>query len=217
MTEPDPDSYAREIAAESLAADDPTGWFERLYADAAGGTAVVPWDRGQPNRFLVPWTEKRWLRGDGRTAVVVGCGFGADAEHLASLGFETTAFDIAPTAVRDAAARHPRSSVRYQTADLLDLPPGWRFDLVLESMTVQSMPLSLRDKAIAGVRSLVAPGGTLLVIAAGREDGEPLDGPPWPLTRAELDAFAVGLSPVRIEEIREPDVLRWRAEFIRPA
>lgn len=214
MTEPDPDEYSRRIAAESLAADDPTGWFERLYTEAAGGRAVVPWDRPTPNRFLVPWTENRQLRGDGRTAVVVGCGLGEDAEFLAGLGFETTAFDIAPTAVRDAAARHPESSVHYVTADLLDLPPDWSFDFVLESLTVQAMPLSLRDKATEGVRSLVAPGGTLLVIAAGREESEPLDGPPWPLTRTELAAF--GLTPVEIEEIREPEVLRWRAEFTRP-
>jgi SAM-dependent methyltransferase len=210
----DPDEYSRRIAAESLAADDPTGWFERLYTEASGGNAVVPWDRGTPNRFLLPWAAEKGLSGDGRTAVVVGCGLGADAEFLAGLGFATTAFDIAPTAVREAAARHPESSVRYVAADLLDLPADWSFDLVLESLTVQSMPLSLRDKAIAGVRSLVAPGGTLLVIAAGREDGDPLDGPPWPLSRAELEAF--GLSPVRIEEIREPDALRWRAEFTRP-
>jgi SAM-dependent methyltransferase len=210
----DPDEYSRRIAAESLAADDPTGWFERLYSEASDGAAVVPWDRGTPNRFLPPWAEKRQLRGDGRTAVVVGCGLGEDAEFLAELGFETTAFDIAPTAVRGAAARHPGSPVHYLTADLLDLPAGWSFDFVLESLTVQAMPLSLRDKATEGVRSLVAPGGTLLVIAAGREEGEPVDGPPWPLTHTELAAF--GLSPVEIEELREPGVLRWRAEFTRP-
>ncbi|WP_157743072.1 hypothetical protein [Micromonospora coriariae] len=39
--------------------------------------------------------------------------------------------------------------------------------------------------------------------------------PPWPLTRAEIDAFGgAGLAPVRVEEIQEQSgVRRWRAEF----
>jgi hypothetical protein len=37
----------------------------------------------------------------------------------------------------------------------------------------------------------VAGGGTLLVIATGRRDPDVIpDGPPWPLTRAEVEAFA---------------------------
>jgi hypothetical protein len=64
----------------------------------------------------------------------------------------------------------------------------------------------------------VAPGGTLLVIATARaEGGDAPSGPPWPLTRAEVEAFAVGdLEPAQIEDIREPGVpARWRAEFQR--
>ena len=53
MTALDPDEHSRRLAAESLADDDPTGWFERLYAQASDGEAVVPWDRGVPNRLLV--------------------------------------------------------------------------------------------------------------------------------------------------------------------
>lgn len=73
------------------------------------------------------------------------------------------------------------------------------------------------ERAIPAVGRLVAPGGTLLVIAAGRRDGEQVDGPPWPLTRTEVDAFASGpLTPAGTEEIVAPDGgLRWRAEFHR--
>lgn len=66
--------------------------------------------------------------------------------------------------------------------------------------------------------SLVAPGGTLLVIAAMAIPQTV--GPPWPLTRAEVDGFAAGeLEPVHIEEIQDaedPQVRRWLAEFHRP-
>ncbi|MGH3424905.1 MAG: hypothetical protein ACRDO8_09260, partial [Nocardioidaceae bacterium] len=54
----DPDERTRQLAAESLAADDPTGWFERLYVAAEAGEAVVPWDRDTPHQMLVDWVER---------------------------------------------------------------------------------------------------------------------------------------------------------------
>ena len=209
------------MAAESVSQDDPTGWFERLYVQADAGQAVVPWARDEPNRLLVAWAEARGLAGDGRRALVVGSGLGDDAEYIARLGFGTVAFDIAPTAIAAARRRFPDSAVDYVVADLLDPPAAWRraFDFVLESITVQALPPSLHPAAIAAVAGMVAPGGTLLVISAGREEGEPADGPPWPLTRAEIDAFAAGgLAPVGMEELRDasdPAYRRWRVEYAR--
>jgi SAM-dependent methyltransferase len=203
-----------------MTADDPTGWFERLYAAARRGEAVVPWDRGGPHRLLVEWTGARRPDGAGRRAVVVGSGLGDDAEHVAGLGFDTVAFDVAPTAVAEARRRFPGSRVRYIVADLLEPPPEWRaaFDLVVESLTAQSLPGHVRPLAIANVARFVAPGGTLLVIAAARAEDERADGPPWPLTRAEVDAFAAGgpLEAVRVEDLRDGASVRWwRAELRR--
>jgi hypothetical protein len=213
-----------ELAAESLAANDPTAWFERLYQAAQGGEAVVPWDRGAPHRLLVEWAEQRRPDGAGRRAVVVGAGVGDDAEFVSGLGFDTLAFDVAPTALRAARERYPDSRVDYRVANLLDPPAEWRhaFDLVVENITVQSMPRSVREQATANVTGLVAPGGTLLVISAALgPDDDPEAGPPWPLTRAELEAFAGGrLETVGIELTPHPDVpgaQRWRAEFEGPA
>jgi hypothetical protein len=84
---------------------------------------------------------------------------------------------------------------------------------VVESITVQSIPVALREAAIAGVRGLLAPGGTLLVYSGVRGEGEEVDGPPWPLTRSELEWFARdGIEPVRVEQ----PTGRWLAEFRRP-
>jgi hypothetical protein len=69
---------------------------------------------------------------------------------------------------------------------------------------------------------LVAPGGTLLIIAHATEQAAPDRDPasfPWPLTRAEIDSAAGLLHPVKIELLRDdqtPPTLRWRAEFNRP-
>ncbi|QPP05810.1 class I SAM-dependent methyltransferase [Streptomyces bathyalis] len=218
----DRDVDANRLASESLAEDDPTGWFERLYAEAAAGGATVPWDRDEPNALLVEWAERQALDVTGERALVVGSGLGRDAEYVAGLGFRTTAFDISPTAVRGARERFPDSEVDYVVADLLDPPAEWAgaFDLVVESITVQSMPLSVRAEVIVNVARTVAPGGRLVVISGIREEGEQVDGPPWPLTRSELDSFAVhGLRAARVEQVPhpgDPGALRWRAEFRRP-
>jgi SAM-dependent methyltransferase len=208
------------LAAASLAAGDPTGWFETLYEQAAAGAAQVPWDRPEPSPLLVQWAERAGVSGAGRRAVVVGCGPGRDAEFVAGLGFATTAFDISATAVRMARDRHPGSPVDYRVADLLAAPPAWAaaFDLVVECNNVQALPRSLRDRAAAAVASFVAPGGTLLVVAAKATVAD-ADGPPWPLTRAELSSFgAGGLREVSVEEVAAPDgpfPVRWRAIFTR--
>ena len=68
MTGRDPDEQVRRMAAESLAVDDPTGWFERLYVAAEDGAAVVPWDRGAPHQLLVQWAQAGKLGGGGRRA-----------------------------------------------------------------------------------------------------------------------------------------------------
>ncbi|MGQ0837381.1 class I SAM-dependent methyltransferase [Actinokineospora sp.] len=207
---------ARRIAAESP--DDPTAWFEQLYARAAAGVATVPWDRGGPSPVVQRWA--RGVDGTGRCALVVGAGLGADAELVAGLGFATTAFDVSETAVHTARARFPSSTVDYRVADLLAPPARWlgAFDLVLESLTVQSMPRRVRAEATAHVADFVAPGGLLVVSATVADPARENDGPPWPLTRAEVDAFAAGhLTAVRIDRLDDLDYPRWLAEFRRPA
>jgi SAM-dependent methyltransferase len=199
---------------------DPTGWFERLWSSAADGDVTMPWEHDDPRAALASWTGLPAPGAAEGSAVVVGCGLGADAELLGRLGYETTAFDISPAAVAAARERHPGSPVTYAVGDLLDLPPEWvaAFDLVVEIYTVQAVNRSVRSRLTAGVRSLVAPGGTLLVVQAVAQDADD-DGPPWPLTRDEIEAFGSrGLSVVSIEELAGSGGGghgTWRAEFRR--
>lgn len=221
MTTPSPEQRAQALAAESIGAGDATGWFERLYAGAEAGDEVVPWDRAAPHRMLVQWATERGLSGNGQSALVVGCGTGDDAEYIAGFGFRTVAFDISASAIRAAQRRYPDTTVDYVVADLFDPPAEWQqaFDLVVESLTLQALPDPPRRDAIRPLGQLVAPGGTLIVNARARdEEDDPDGGPPWALTRAEIDAIASasGLDTVRIEDIREPEARRWRAEYRRP-
>ncbi len=190
--------------------------FEAIYAGAEGGAATPPWDYGGPRPQLVEWAETRELAGDGREALVVGCGYGADAEFLALRGFRTTGFDFAPTAVAGARRKHPATEVTYLVADVLDLPREWegRFDLVVESLTVQSMPPAQHSVAARSIAALVAPRGTLLVLATAREEGSEVTGPPWPLTRAEVEMFAN--SDLVLRQLERIDGgAWWRAELSR--
>lgn len=212
-----PDDVAGELARHSLAAGDVTGWFDGLYEAAGRGEAVVPWDQGQAHPLLVEWAGAQPVH-EGR-AVVVGSGPGHDAEYVAGLGYRTTAFDVSPAAVEASRRAHPDSFVSYQAADLFDLPEEWigAFDLVVESMTVQSMPRTVRSQAIAAVCRLVAPRGRLLVIGLHHPDGrDPDDGPPWPLTREELAEFERdGLRGELVTETRVDLADRYRYELTR--
>ncbi|HSS68003.1 MAG TPA: methyltransferase domain-containing protein [Nocardioidaceae bacterium] len=221
MTDDERMLETRRLAAHSRDAADPTAWFEQLYSAASDGTATVPWDRGGPHPMLASWVAANEPGGSGRRALVVGCGLGDDAELIGSLGFDTIAFDISPTAVATTQGRYPSSPVSYVVRSLFELPTEWigAFDFVFESQTVQSIPVAMRSAATAAVQSAVAPGGELLVIAAAREPDEPDDGPPWPLTRAEIDAFAgMGLQAVGVEHLvgpAGPTTWVWRARFER--
>jgi ubiquinone/menaquinone biosynthesis C-methylase UbiE len=226
-SEDDARRRARQLAAQGVASGDPAGWFETLYAEARAGSAVVPWDDGQPNPHLTQWAKtaaERGIVGPGRRALVVGCGVCDDPGFLASLGCEVTAFDVSPTAVAEARRRFPGSPVNYQVADLLAPPAAWQeaFGLVAEIYTVQALYGAARSAAIRALPGLVAPGGTLLVIARATDEQDPVRDPammPWALTRPELEAMAgTTLTPRSVEQFldeEDPPKLRWRAEFTR--
>jgi 2-polyprenyl-3-methyl-5-hydroxy-6-metoxy-1,4-benzoquinol methylase len=212
VTEP----FYKRAAAESFAADDATGWFERVYAAAEAGEAIVPWDHHEPEPLLVSWAEARGLDGAGLRALVVGCGLGDDAEFLAGLGFSVVAFDISATAIEAARRRWPASSVAYERADLFAAPAEWvrGFEFVLEHATVQALPESIRPQAIRAITEFVGPGGTLLAILRARLDDEPArELPPFTLVRGELEAFGDnGLTVVRLDRA---DERHWVGEFTR--
>ena len=218
----DPRARMRELAAEYVRKGDQLSWFERLYQEGERGEAIVPWGDGTPNPHLVEFWQQHPLETGGKTALIIGSGFGDDAEQLAKWGFRTTGFDIAPSAIEQTKKRYPHSPVNYVLADLFDPPRAWigAFDLVLEIYTIQSFAGDLRTKSIDAIARFVAPRGHLLVIARGRDESEPeVPGPPWPLTREELDGFQrAGLEVESFEDYADhepPWVRRFRVLYHR--
>jgi SAM-dependent methyltransferase len=213
-------AFAQRIAAASIGDGDDTGWFETLYAAAEHGEATVPWASGTPNPRLVAALSA--TPGQGR-ALVIGCGTGEDAEHVASLGYATVAFDVSATAIATTRRRFPSSTVDYVAADLLSPPQAWlgAFDLVVEVFTIQVLTGAARRTALAHTARFVAPGGRLLVIAGARDEDDDPGQMPWPLTRAEVESFAQhGLTTQSIVDFIDDEgwrrVRRWRAWFTAP-
>ena len=211
---------AREIAYKHLKAGDPLSWFEDLYSRAGEDTSIIPWADLTPNPNLTDWLERNEFVYPGK-ALKVGCGLGDDAEELTRRGFETTAFDISASAIAWCRKRYPQSSVSYVVEDLFSAPTEWKagFHFVLESYTLQVLPPNIRSNAVRCIAAFVAPGGTLLVVARGREPSEPEGNMPWPLTKDELLLFkTVRLKEVSFEDYmdsEDPPVRRFRATYRR--
>ena len=232
----DPEPHLRRLGRaggparrQSLAAGDPTGWFEELYrsaADARGAHAVGPGRRVLAARALGRRrrSRRRAARAAGRHGGPSSWVAGSAPTPPTSPRAASTppASIVSETAIATARQRFPDSGARYELANLLDLPGNWlgSFDLVVEIFTVQAMPRSVRAAATAAVRSLVAPGGTLVAIEAVADADIDLElGPPFPLTREEIDAFAgAELTAETIEPVDYPGApgeRRWLAEFRR--
>lgn len=214
-------SDIRKIIQEHLENGDAVGWFEKLYAHAAGDSSAVPWARMAPRKELLEWIFREKLDGAGQRALVIGCGLGDDAQILAELGFDTTAFDVSETAIHWCQERFPDTKVRYVAADLFAPPPEWieAFDFVLEAYIVQALPVSMRKASIVACARFVAPGGRLLAIGRGIDAANLRSGPPWPLTPDELALYEqAGLKLETYQRRDDPNIVpvfRYWAEYRR--
>ena len=176
----------------------------------------------EANPNLVAWLEREHVEGTGKSALVVGCGLGDDAEELSRRGFRVTAFDVSASAIAMADERFPESAVEYVAADLFQPPADWtrKYDLVHEAYTLQVLPRGLRSKAVSQLASFVSPHGILLVIARARDEADDPGEMPWPLTCSELEmATRSGLERVSFEDYLDderPRVRRFRAAYKRP-
>ena len=207
----------KQLQAEFAEKGDVTGWFDALYAEANGDNEKIPWADLEPNKFLVKFAEKTKLQGNGRKALIVGCGLGDDAKYLRELGFEVTGFDISPTAIEWAKKLNPE--IHFEVADLFNPPKEWlnTFEFVLEIYTIQPLPLDLRPKVIDSIANFIAPNGKILVVTRGREDDEIPPELPWALSRKDLSQFEKnGLTQTHFEEMwgdEEEPIRRFVVEY----
>jgi SAM-dependent methyltransferase len=202
--------------------ENPQEVFEELYRSAEGDNSAVPWADMKPNPMLVDWLDntggfpERDLAADKPECVVVGCGLGDDAIELARRGAQVTAFDVSATAIEWACRRRiemdkPPRNLDFEILDLFQLPDEMRdrFDIGFEAYTFQALPTNRRADVAASIRSLMREGGHLLFIAKSFPDGaEPdteAEGPPWPVSIAQLKAYFV--DPGHFELVADPEMV----------
>ena len=218
MKEFDPVAYKKMVKTYQDE-DNPTGWFDSIYTDAEGDHRDVFWADLEPCPYLLEWLKSCDFKHTGRMAVVIGCGVGDDAEALSEAGYEVTAFDISPEAIRLCINRYPDTTVNYLVADLFDYPSQWaeNFELVYECNTIQVLPGNYRIQARVAMVSLLAPQGYILVSCRSRLKGEQEDDIPLPLDKEEIDGFIrCGLSEERFDaydDTQEPPVPHFFASY----
>ncbi|KAG8808623.1 hypothetical protein FRC19_005804, partial [Serendipita sp. 401] len=149
---------------------------------------VLPWDKlGAPQpplRTLLESDQQDWPR-NGR-ALVPGCGRGYDAVFIATtLGLDTLAVDISPTAVKAANAflasspTVPPGKVAFQEADFFtfSVEDDQRFDLIYDYTFFVAIPPTRRADWGRQMNTLVKPGGFLITLIyplnPKRDDGPP--------------------------------------------
>lgn len=96
----------------------------------------------------------------------VGCGEGLLTRRLAPLATQVTGVDLSSTMIERARASvGPRTNLDYVCGDVLTIELGHRFDLVTCFATLHHLDL---HAGLDRLRSLTAPGGTLLVVGLAR-------------------------------------------------
>lgn len=146
--------------------------FGHQYWEERYGTPGQAWS-GNPNPVLV--TEAADLA-PGR-ALDIGCGEGADALWLASLGWFVTGVDFSAAALKKARRRaksidaDAAKRIDWQQHDLTEWVPAPKsFDLV--SSQFMHLPEPHRTALFQSLAAAVAPGGALLIVGHDASDAD---------------------------------------------
>jgi 2-polyprenyl-3-methyl-5-hydroxy-6-metoxy-1,4-benzoquinol methylase len=113
-----------------------------------------------------PYLE-RCLPGTGKRAIDLGCGSGRFTGLLADRCTAVVAVDIAEREIEIARAKRPNPNVEYRIGNILDVSPteDGSFDVVLSVNTLFHLfGQHGVDLVLDHVRSLVAPGGTAVIV-----------------------------------------------------
>ncbi len=144
-------------------------WEEKYRANS------IPWDRGGTSPALHAWLESGDLSPG--SILIPGCGRGHEAVVLAQRGFQVTALDIAPTALKHLEAELAQAGVSAERvcADVLAWQPVAAFDAIYEQTCLCALsPDHWRDYE-RQLQRWLKPNGRLfaLFMQTEREGGPP--------------------------------------------
>ncbi len=170
----------------------PNDWFEKLYSGTTESGEGVPWANMASHPFFKSWVDQHQISGNGKTALVVGCGLGDDAIELEQKGYEVTAFDVSKSAIELCKKRFPTSKVKFVQADLIQGIEDWhrKFDFVLEIFTIQALPPKYEETLIKHISDFVSDNGKLVIITEIQKEKRTFEkGPPWLLNTDYIEFF----------------------------
>jgi ubiquinone/menaquinone biosynthesis C-methylase UbiE len=114
------------------------------------------------NAYWVVLRKAKSLELRGKSALVIGCGFGDDAVHLAALGASVSAVDISPESVEIAQRRAAASGadIRFEVTPAETLPFGSAsFDLIYLPDVLHHLDI---HRALNEIKRVLKPEGLLL-------------------------------------------------------
>jgi len=140
------------------------------------------WDVGRPSSELRDAVERGVLRPC--RVVELGCGTGTNAIYLAQKGFDVTAIDIAPTALRlaEEKARQAGVSVCWVLANVVRPPRLEPFELVFDRGCYHGVRRQNAAGYVQALKQLTRPGARVLILAGRRISirAKPTRRGPWP-------------------------------------
>lgn len=169
-------------------------FWDGLYAEGQDG-----WDLGEPAPALADWLDaggrfEPSAPGTLARVAVPGAGRGHDARLLARRGYRVTAFDFADAAVAEARRLAAGEGVDLTVAqrDIFTLADdhAGAFDGVWEYTCFCAIDPARRDEYARLLHAIVRPGGLLLACFFPLRDGD--GGPPFPVTRGEIERVLAG-------------------------
>ena len=175
---------------------DADAWDQRYSA------SELVWSR-EPNQFVA--TELADLPPG--TAVDLAAGEGRNAIWLASRGWSATAVDFSQVALDKGARLAGDLDVTWVRADATTWRPPAPVDLVV--MAYFQVPADDRRRAVRGAATMLAPGGTLLLVAHDSTNlAEGTGGPQDPAVLMSAEDVLADLEGIEVEVVRAERVAR---------
>ena len=160
------------------------GFWDSLYAGGQDG-----WDLGGPAPALEDWLASGRFNSARARVAVPGAGRGHDARLLAGRGYRVTAFDFADAAVVEARRLAARDGVDVvvEQRDVFTLGQDYAgaFDGVWEYTCFCAIDPARREEYVRVLHTILRPGGLLLACFFPLREGG--DGPPFPISRGDID------------------------------
>jgi SAM-dependent methyltransferase len=179
--------------------------WDEAYREQGFFEGPPPWNIGEPQPELAALIDAGRFRSE---VLDAGCGFAEISLALAAQNYIVVGIDLTPTAVAaatKAAEERGLSTANFAQDDITTFT-GYddRFNTVVDSGLLHSLPVEKRDDYLRAVHRAAAPGASLFILAFATGAFPPERDFPGP-------------NPFTEDELRDAVSKYWEIDEIRPA